>query len=232
MSEVFYERHLDPARDGSDRLKKKIAEIDAIDLHGWLSRILLAEYRRVGEMLHPADPDDAVLEEAEELADWLHRLAIRKKDELGSLKFRGRYFRVAIIFVGLRTTLQEKGTDPYRRRAKQLIYRDKYDSVYLLARDPNLYAVEELLVSLGSDAMIASHTCHSYKLRRDFQARVRLRRERAICACLHRKDAATDVPDEPSEEDAAAALPTEEHTTLHAPVEERSPEAMAAEAHE
>jgi hypothetical protein len=221
--EVFYDRHLDPARQGSERLRAKITEIDAIDLHGWLSRILLAEYRRIGEMLYPADPDGAVLHEAEELADWLYKLAARKKDELGALKFRGRYFRVAIIFVGLRATLEEHGSTPYRRRAKQLIYHEKFDAVYLLARDPNLYAVKEILESLKSDTSIASQTCHSYRLRRDFQARLRLRREHGICACLRRKDAVTDPPpDEPSEEDVLTAVPTEEYVALDAPRDEEA----------
>lgn len=203
--DAFYDRHLDPARAGSERLKQKIAEIDQIDLHGWLSRILLTEYRRVGEALHPAEPDAACIEEAEKFAEWLYKLAARKKDELGSLTFRGNFFSVAIIFVAHWKVLSEVGVEPYRKRAKRHLYTDRIDSVYLLARDPNLGAVDELVESLGEDAMIGARTRHTYRLRRDFQARQKLQREFGICVCLRRRQ----IGDLPEAEDDNSGLPEE-----------------------
>lgn len=205
--DVFYERHLDPARAGSDRLKQKIAEIDAIDLHGWLSRVLLVEYRRLGDALHPAEPDEECLEEAEDFADWLAKLASREKH--GSLSFRGRYLSVAIVFVARPELLERYGVAAHRRRVKQHLYRDKFDSIYLIARDPNLYAVEEVLDSLASDALIASHTKFVFRLRRDFHARTKLRRENSICVCLRRRGGVEPV-EEISDEDVLD-LPLEEH---------------------
>jgi hypothetical protein len=213
--DAFYERHLDPARAGSDRLKQKIAEIDAVDLHGWLSRILLCEYRRLGNLLHPADPDDDCLAEAEEFADWLARLANKKKDELGSLTFPGRYISVAIIFVAQREVLAAHGTAPYRKRVKQHLYTDRFDSIYLLARDPNIDAVDEVVKSLAGDAMIASQTRHRFRLRRDFQARTRLRRKSSICVCLRRRGGLEPV-EEISDEDVLD-LPLEEHESPEPP---------------
>jgi hypothetical protein len=207
--DVFYERHLDPARAASTRLKEKIAAVDAVDLHGWLSRILLAEYRRLGDVLHPADPDDACLAEAERFADWLAKLANRGKHELGSLTFRGTYISVAIILVARREVLAEQGIDPYRKRAKRHLYADKFDSVYLLARDPNIGAVDELVESFGDDAMVASSTRHLFRLRRDFHARTKLRRERSICVCLRRRGGLEPV-EEISDEDVSQ-LPLDEY---------------------
>jgi hypothetical protein len=223
--DVFYERHLDPARAGSDRLKQKIAEIDAIDLHGWLSRILLAEYRRLGDMLHPADAEDECLAEAEEFADWLARLATKKRDELGSLTFRGRYLSVAIIFVARPELLGRYGIEPYRKRVKRHLYRDKFDSIYLLARDPNLAAVDEVAESLSTDAMIASQTRHVFRLRRDFQARMKLRRQHGVCICLRRRGGA-EPPDEVSDEEVVD-LPLEEHQSGE-PRDEVEPDARSA----
>jgi hypothetical protein len=206
--DVFYDRHLDPARGDSDRIKQKISEIDSVDLHGWLSRILLAEYRRLGDRLHPGEPDQECLEEAEKLAEWLADLAARPPGNTdGSLTFDGRHFRVAIVFVAARNVLEEKGTDPYRKRAKRHVYGGKYDSIYLIARDRNIPAVDELVESLGEDAMIATSTRYVFRLRPDFKERV-LNRERAICVCLRRRQSGED-PDEVSDEDVA--LPQESY---------------------
>jgi hypothetical protein len=60
-----------------------------------------------------------------------------------SLAFTGRYFRVAVIFVGIKDRLLDEGLKPYRKRAKRLIYRDRFDAIYLMARDRNMGAVEE-----------------------------------------------------------------------------------------
>lgn len=176
-----------------------------IDLHGWLSRILLVEFRRLGEQLHPSDPEASVLQEAEEFTEWLYRLAEKKAGELGSLTFRGRYFSVAIVFVADRIVLLERGIDPYRRRAKHHLYRDKFNSVYLLARDPNIRAVDELVSLLDGDAIIASKTRHAFRLRPDFEARKRLRRTQGICICLRRRQADALDDQEVAEDDADLA---------------------------
>jgi hypothetical protein len=102
------------------------------------------------------------------------------------------------------------GIDPYRKRAKRHLYRDKYDSVYLIARDPNLDAVDALVESLGTDAMIASTTTHRFRLRRDFAARMKLRREKSICVCLRRRGSYGEDDEDPPEPDGLE-LPIEEH---------------------
>ena len=187
--------------------------MDQIDLHGWLSRILLDEYRRLGDRLHPGDVDEECPKETEKFAEWLADLASRPVGVEGSLKFNGLNFRVAIIFVAQRHVFLDHGIEPYRKRTKRHLYTDKYDSVYLMARDANIPAVEELVASLGDDAMIASKKTYVYRLRSDFKARV-LHRERAICVCLRRRQEGGE-PEEVSEEDvglldeAYEALPAE-----------------------
>lgn len=212
---VFYDRHLDPARADSDSVRQRLAEIDRIDVHGWLQRILLEEYRRLGEMLHPSEPHDVCLAEADRFATWLYDLAKREPGSTdGSLTFPGRYLRVAIVFVAVRGVLEEKGVGPYRARAKRHIYSGKYDSVYLIARDRNIGAVDELVGSIEGDAMIASVTRQVFPLRRDFYAHVRLRRDRGICTCLRRRQGGSA-----DEEDAGADqdLPYESSELAGAP---------------
>lgn len=205
--EAFYTAHLDPARAGSDRLKAKLGQMDRVDMHGWLSRVLLAEYRRLGERLHPSDPDDQCLVEAERFADWLADVASRPPGTSGSLTFEGRYIRVAIVFVAMKDRLVAEGIHPYRKRTKKLLYSGRLDSVYLIARDANIEAVDAVVESIAGDAMIGSSTRHVHALRADFKARV-LNRDKAICVCLRRRQGAAAEPDEISEE---TALPSESY---------------------
>ena len=46
--DVFFERHLDPALSEKATLQGHLEEVDAIDLQGWLTRLMLAEYRAMG----------------------------------------------------------------------------------------------------------------------------------------------------------------------------------------
>ncbi len=185
---VFIHDHLDPARSKGKDLSEKIDELDQVDLQGNLARVLLPEYLRLGEDLHPGEPDAEVLREAEEFARWVHQISARAPgEEIGSLKFKGRYLRVAVIFVGIKAKLADEGIKPYRRRAKQHIYRDQFDAVYLMARDDNIDAVEALGRSLDQDGRVASVTDYKFGLRPDFKKRHGLDSDRAIICCVRRR---------------------------------------------
>jgi hypothetical protein len=194
---IFTRDHLDPARAEGAVLREKIDELDDVDLQGWLARLLLLEYLRLGEALHPSEPDTEAARDAEEFARWLSRLAARAPgdDEL-ALTYRGRYFKVAVIFVGIKETLADKGVTPYRARAKRFIYREHFDAVYLMARDHNMPAVELIADDLEGDGRIASVSTFRYALRPDFEARYGLARRRAIISCLRRRRMADEPPAE------------------------------------
>lgn len=198
---VFFRDHLDPAKKQSKDLGEKIEEMDAIDLQGYLVRVLLAEYLRLGEELHPGEPDPEILREAEEFARWIYKISAREPGaEVGSLSFKGRYFKVAVIFVGIRSRLMEEGLKPYRKRAKRYIYRDEYDAIYFMARDENMGAVEALAANLEQDGRVASVTSYCYALRSDFKKRYGLNRNRAIISCVQRRRVADAAPAEVQEE--------------------------------
>jgi hypothetical protein len=221
---VFFRDHLDPAREKSNELRKMIDELDAVDLHGWLTRVLLAEYLALGEALYPSEPDVEALREAERLARWMHGLAKRQPGEESlSLTFVGRYFRVAFIFVGIKSTLAEKGVKPYRKKAKTHIYRQRFNSIYLMARDDKMKAVETLAVDLEGDGLVASVDVFEYPLRPDFQARYGLNRSSAVLACVRRKRG-TDESDIELDEDLDAVeaddLPEEQFDGTPTPVDQ------------
>lgn len=226
--DIFFQKHLDPACT-DDTLRAKVRQVDEIDLHGWLLRVLLPEYRRLGDALHPSEPSDAYREEAADLATWLGDLAARPPgSKVSSLAYKGHFFRIAVIFVAIRGRIETEGLRPYRTRAKRYLYRDKYDAVYLMARDDNIPAVEELSEDLAQDALIESAHVGEYQLRRDFKAR-KLDRERAVIAVLHRRRAPGEVLVLPTAQDDES-LPSETHEFVSLPplTDSTAPPAEAA----
>lgn len=219
--DVLYEEHLDPAAD--DGLEARLKELDEIDLHGWLVRVLLPEFRRLGNRLHPAPPQPEITAETEKFARWLGRIASKKPgDTSESLVFRGKYFRVGLIFVAMRTTLETKGTEPYRKRAKRYLWSD-LDAVYLMARDRNMEAAVEVADAISREGIVEPPVTLTYRLREDFAAR-RIARERACLISLRRARSgdpgAAEEPDdqdlpeevldvEPAVSEAEAVLPPE-----------------------
>jgi hypothetical protein len=183
--EVFYERYLDPACADDKTLKLKMFELDELDLHGWLVQVLLPEFRRIGEWLHPSMPEPENAHESEEFAEWLYRLAGRKAgEESVPRSFDGDHLRVAVIFVAAPKRLRQQGIEPYRKEAKRLIYSREYDAVYLMARDGNMWAARAVTNKLASDGLVNAASFYEFPLRADFAKRKSLGREKGCVGCL------------------------------------------------
>jgi hypothetical protein len=233
--DVFFDEHLDPARDDDTELKDRLVEIDEIDLHGWLLRVVLPEFRHLGDQLHPGEVDARCISDAKAFVSWLYRLAARAPgDDSLPLSYEGRFIRVAVVLVANRFKLQEKGTEPYRKQAKRLIYSSGYDAVYLMGRDDNMYAVKAIFEQLKGDGRVASSGCYEYALRADFRKR-KLNRERAIIACLRPYQANSRTPFDPGEHLPEVEVerfhpedPDAEAPPSDAPVDTGSPHAVAA----
>ena len=209
----FYDEHVDPIRAQGGELRNRLAELDRIDLHGWLSRVLLSEYRLLGNELYPGEPVDAFLQDAESFRTWLFDVANQPPYGKCSLDYRGPYLNVSFIFVAIAGKLAAEGLGPYRKRAKRLLYRDRVDALYLLGRDRSIEAVKALANDLERDGVVASVAAYDYPLRADFAARI-VKRDRAIAVCIRRKRADAEGPLVPPAEDEAdlEALPQESFT--------------------
>jgi hypothetical protein len=231
--DVFFEKHLDPVLAEESGLRERLDEVDAIDIHGWLTRVMLNEYRIMGEKLYPGDCDEVCLRDARSFCDWLGKLARRKPyDYTTPLKYRGRFLSAGIVFVALKGRVETEGIEPYRKKAKRLVYQERCDSVFLMARDQNIPYVKELRDTLATDARIESIETYEYALRSDFAARF-MQRERGIIVVLRRRRAGDEPPpDEDADvveaddeievydfevEEAAAAEHTEERGPVEAP---------------
>jgi hypothetical protein len=197
--DVFFEQHLDPARKQDEALHRRVVDLDEIDLHGWLLRVLLPEFKHLGDQLHPGDVDPRCIRDAEMFAGWLTRLAEREPgDETMPLSYEGRFIRIAVVLVAHKAKLLERGTEPYRKQAKRLVYTGDYDAVYLMGRDHNIEAVRTIFGQLRGDGRVATSNLFEYRLRSDFRKR-KLDRERAAIGCLrphHREGKVAREPDE------------------------------------
>jgi len=87
------------------------------------------------------------------------------------------------VFVATPDRLAKEGVEPYRKRTKSLIYSGKYEAVYLMARDHNMWAVKEIVSRLRTDGRVDATSVFEFRLRPDFAKR-KLNRIRAIVACL------------------------------------------------
>jgi hypothetical protein len=189
--DVFFDKHLDPALAAQSDLKDHLEEVDHIDLHGWLIRVMLAEYKVMGDRLYPGACDQHCLQDARDFRNWLGKLATQPPVRPGerfktSLLYSGRFLSAAVMFVALKGKIKEHGIEPYRKRTKQMIYGQKADVVYLMARDDNIKYVKQLRDSLKTDGLISEVATFDYRLRPDFKARI-LNRERAIIVMLRGK---------------------------------------------
>lgn len=195
----FRDQYVSPLARKDPTLDVAFMHADRIDLQGWLTRVMLVEYKFLAEDLLPADGDADCQEQTAGFRHWLHELAAREPGERGSLEYQSRYIHTAVVFVAIRGRIVEEGLRPYRRRVKKLIYSTKCDSVYVIARDDNIPAVEALADELRTDALIHEEFRCKYRLRRDFRKRTGLNRERAICVCLRRRQGGP--PDFPRQDD-------------------------------
>ena len=108
-----------------------------------------------------------------------------------------------------RQRLAIHGIGIYRKRVKRLLYAEKLNAVYLMGRDDNISTVKHLLDLLRSDAMIASIDEHEYGLRRDFNARNAMNKERAIIVTLRRRQKEGSPVEITPGDDDTALLPAD-----------------------
>jgi len=191
----FYEQHVDPEIAAEPEMEQRLGDMDEIDLNGWLLRILLPELHELGRQLHPSHPDARVAADTMKFARWLGDLARRPPgDDSVPLAHLGSMIRVVVVLVANRQRLLEDGIEPYRKRAKSLIYSGDYDAVYLVARDAHIPAVEEIYQRLAKDGRVGEHWLWKYRLRRDFERR-RLPRTHGVIACLRMRAPDGDLSD-------------------------------------
>ncbi|MDX6669768.1 MAG: hypothetical protein QOI91_131 [Solirubrobacteraceae bacterium] len=168
---------------GDAELHRRWRQVDALDVHGWLVRILLPEYKRVGDALGAGAVRAASSVAAERFLNWLHELARRRPGDrsVPLNHVDGADFRVGIVFVGDARYIARRGLRPHLERAVWKMYDDKVDALYLIARGAAVeLARDGVFADLALCDRVVDAEPYEFRLRSDFSKRTNLRRSRAF----------------------------------------------------
>jgi hypothetical protein len=199
----FYDEHLQPALDADELLKRRVERTDAIDISGWLTRILLQELKFYGDRLYPSTPHATYALEADRFHSWLYSLASRPPGALRPLAFQGDVLRVGMIMVAKRDKLEQVGLSPHLRWFDTYMNTMQVDAIYLVGSDDTIEAAREFVDLIKTDPRVQDYTIYEYDHRRQFRARTAAR-DRAICVAIRRL---TTAPEYVAAPESAAGAP-------------------------
>lgn len=223
--QMFYDDHLDPALRGDQLLRKKVERADAIEINGWLTRILLPEFKRYGDRVYPSEAKAGYMLEAERFGSWLYALADRPSGVDRPLAFEGEFIRAGMIMIARRPKVEKAGLVPYLRWIDAYFNHMQLDSVYLVGADEMIDVVCEIRDVVAEDARVAEIKTYEFKYGRHFRTRI-ASRQNGICVAVSRKHgAAIATLAEPAltdEDIAKAVLSVAGHS------ESLSPEALSS----
>lgn len=112
----YLSRIYNPLLSTDALLKNYLEIIKEIDDIGFFTRILLEEYRRLGNRLYGTSEEQLFYKESIEFIQFLKDLATRKPGDNTQLTFIGERIKIAIVYVAKRTTYHFVGSDAYISR--------------------------------------------------------------------------------------------------------------------
>jgi hypothetical protein len=112
----FMQNIFTPFIESDQDLKDKIQVLSHLNEVGFFTRILLEEYRRLGEKLYGTTEEQSFFEESYNFLVFLDQLANRKPGDNSSLFFDGTRIKIAILFLAKYTTYEFIGLDAYISR--------------------------------------------------------------------------------------------------------------------
>ena len=128
----FYDEILDPQMEAEPKIKKYVDLIGKLDEMGFFTRILLREYWDIGRKIHPKPPSQEILRETKEFADFLKRLAEKKRGVDINPTFEGKRIRLSIVLIARPEVVGRMGIDPYTNWIKKCLEKEIY-TIYVLA---------------------------------------------------------------------------------------------------
>jgi hypothetical protein len=112
----YMNRVYNPVVSADGLLNTYLETIKEIDAIGFFTRILLEEYRRLGNKLYGTAEEQLFFKESVDFLNFLKNLAKRKPGDNTQLAFIGDRIKIAIVYVAKRTTYYFVGSDAYVSR--------------------------------------------------------------------------------------------------------------------
>jgi hypothetical protein len=92
---------------------------DQINTIGFFTRILLEEFRRLGNKLYGTGNEQSYFQETVDFIIFLRQLANRRPGDFSKLSFMGDNIKIALIYVARRSTLFNVGIEAYISRIEK-----------------------------------------------------------------------------------------------------------------
>lgn len=112
----FLQNVFNPYLESDTQIKEKIKILDHLNEVGFFTRILLEEYRRLGEKLYGTSEEQSFYEESQKFLKFLDQLANRKPGDYSPLAFNGVRIKIALIYLAKYKTYKNIGLDAYLKR--------------------------------------------------------------------------------------------------------------------
>jgi len=94
------------------KVKEFVEKVDKINEQGFLTRVLLSEYKKLG-LLYPREPTQEAYNETLDLESKVHALVIKKPEEKVSPKICGRFIKATLVPVAKEETVEKGGIEPH-----------------------------------------------------------------------------------------------------------------------
>jgi hypothetical protein len=111
--------------------KDLVEKVDKINEQGYLTRILLSEYKKLG-VLYPREPTPETYNETLDLESKVHALVTKKPKEKVSPEIRGKFIKAALVPVAREETVEKGGIEPHLAFIKNSI-NEGIKSFYVVA---------------------------------------------------------------------------------------------------
>lgn len=157
LSEIW-----EPEMRQRGELRSICAEVEAVERHGLLTRVLLAEFLDLGRRLFGEYPTPEMHNEARELLAYTAAIASRTRGQAVPLAFRNLRTRIGVVLVGERQRVEREGLRPYVRACEWEIRRG-VDTIYLLGRGARRDLVEQAAAQMESNGRVLAVDISHYE---------------------------------------------------------------------
>jgi len=159
----FIEEILTPEIKKSKDLEQSCIEVENIAAHGLFTRILLREFKRLGDKLYPKNPEEHIKAETKRFTDFLNCIALRDQGELANLRFYGNYLKAGVILVADKDKILSGGYEPYYKWIRRYCL-SEYDAIFILAAEDTISDAENIAKKYRFQQEFSSATKSRYKM--------------------------------------------------------------------
>lgn len=146
-----------------------IERYNGLRKHRLFFSIFIPEIRRLSKVLSITELNisNSISDSFEKLLNFLSNIAEKKKGENVPLRFKNEILKIAIVLVADDVVWNTYGTNPYKKRVKQLI-NDGFETIYIIGAGQKIEYVDSVMKDLKKDLSSQSNIIKKeYKISRN-----------------------------------------------------------------